>query len=186
MPGPFRCKADFYEAWQKGLLGNKPRTWDSVEEAVASGSAGEVALRYRGTGGGGPLVTGLHTYDLKAAVERLGVNGGWREGDFNVSEVVNGVWSVINGEVTRNENGLTLRFSTVADLMRPSLAKGGHNVRGLIAKVVLETLLWPTDYDTIMDLIDEYPDHVVEFSGYDRCVGVIPGRRMIVWEVRQY
>ena len=41
------------------------------------------------------------------------------------------------------------------------------------------------DYEWLMQLLDTY-DSVVEFSAYDRAVGILPIRNTIIWEVRNY
>jgi len=37
-----------------------------------------------------------------------------------------------------------------------------------------------------MELLDLYPDHVIEFSAAEVFVGDRPGRNAVVWEVRKY
>jgi hypothetical protein len=54
------------------------------------------------------------------------------------------------------------------------------------ADLLLKLVLNENSYDDLMVLLDEYPDHVVEFSAMEGCYGTVPNRNSIVWEVRQY
>ena len=41
-------------------------------------------------------------------------------------------------------------------------------------------------YDDLMELVELYPEHVIEFSATEGEVGLIRGRNHVVWEVRLY
>jgi hypothetical protein len=71
-------------------------------------------------------------------------------------------------------------------MMRDALHSSGKQVYDPIASAVLEKLLWPNDLDNLLAILECYPDHVVEFSAFDRTVGIIPGSSIIIWEVRLY
>ncbi|MEK7187328.1 MAG: hypothetical protein AAB691_00590 [Patescibacteria group bacterium] len=182
-----KSKKVFYELWNTGILGNKSRTWDSLKEAKASTFAGTVAIRYRGNRWGGPLIINLNIHQLENELDKL-TKQGWQKEDFNFSEQLSPdrITYLINGEVMRGSRGLELFYATENKLMREALGSSGRNVYGMQALEVLHLFLWPPDIESLMELLDIYPDHVVEFSGFDRKVGVLPNRRMIVWEVRLY
>ena len=55
---------------------------------------------------------------------------------------------------------------------------------GLAAKLIFDHVLWPSDRDDLDVLLQDYPNHVIEFTACDRAVGTIPGRNSIIWEVR--
>lgn len=42
------------------------------------------------------------------------------------------------------------------------------------------------DTDNLKRLLDLYPDHVIEFTVCGRELGVVPGCRTVIWEVRAY
>ncbi len=69
--------------------------------------------------------------------------------------------------------------------MRPAM-KNPDIATGLKAKIVLEQYLNPSDYDCIMELLDIYQDHIIEFSIFEKFVGNISHRNTIIWEVRNY
>ncbi|MCC7004419.1 hypothetical protein IT397_00665 [Candidatus Nomurabacteria bacterium] len=180
-------KRQFMDLWRKGLLGNRPRIWDTLREVKASGFSGLLAIRYIGLGGGGPFVVNLKLGELESEMRRI-VKAGWSESQFCfIEQITPGmVTYIINGEICRKEDGFWLHFSTENKFMRPALSQSPQNLRNLEAQMMLRKLLWPTDYEELMGLLEQYPDHVVEFSGFDRCVGIVPNRRMIIWEVRKY
>lgn len=70
-------------------------------------------------------------------------------------------------------------------MMREAM-KHAKRATGLRAQMILKELLWPSSYDDLMDLIDLFPEHVIEFGAHTRAVGVLPHRNTVVWEVRAY
>jgi len=44
----------------------------------------------------------------------------------------------------------------------------------------------PSSHDDWNELLERYPGHVLEVSIYDRCLGDLPNRNSLVWEVRKY
>lgn len=57
---------------------------------------------------------------------------------------------------------------------------------GTAARLVLARHLNENDRDDLAATLDRFPDHVVELSALDRCLGTVPHRRCVVWEVRGY
>lgn len=54
------------------------------------------------------------------------------------------------------------------------------------ARNVLARNLNENSFQDLHDLLDRYDDHVVELSALNRCIGTIPHRNAVVWEVRLY
>lgn len=179
-------KRQFYDLWDRGILGNKPHTWVSLDEAIESGFKGLVAIRYRGAFGNGPFVPNLTIDSLEEEVEKL-IVAGWKKEDFNFSEQLSPETAIylINGEVTRSHRGLELRFSRENKLMRDALQSSEENAYGMKANEVLKLCLRSNDREELLELLDTWPDHVVEFSGFDRPVGIYQ-THMVIWEVRLY
>jgi hypothetical protein len=92
---------------------------------------------------------------------------------------------ILNGEIQRNEHGLDLIYGIKPVVMREALQTPLY-VTGLKTKIVLEQYCNPKSYDMIMELLDNYPDHVIEFTVFDKDVGVMLGHNTIIWEVRKY
>ena len=182
---PITSKRRFYELWNRGELGNKPRTWKTVNELKQSIFNNTVAVRYVGTGlGGAPFIPNLSVDQVTSTLKKL-VKGGWSEKDFQISEQITDGY-IINGEIIRTSEGLALYYSLEDKLLREAFRSSGKQAIGLKASMILQHLLWPSDYEALMEINELYPDHAIEFSGFDRPVGVIRGRRVIIWEVRRY
>lgn len=107
-----------------------------------------------------------------------------REATFNESMPDEAL--TIQGEVTRAPGGLYLRCDRTPGLKMKDAMAVAKDAWGVHAKLVLDHFLWPNSLDDVEILLDTYPDHVVEFSTYDRAVGDQPRRNTIIWEVRSY
>lgn len=69
---------------------------------------------------------------------------------------------------------------------RAVMPSRGKTYVGLTAVSLLRSLLTPSSMSDLEALLEKWPDHVVELSALDRCLGTIPGRNAVVWEVRHY
>ena len=70
--------------------------------------------------------------------------------------------------------------------MREALAEQFEVVVGLQADQMLRREMTPSSYEDWRLLLDKYPGHVLEVSIYGCCLGDIPSRNALVWEVRRY
>ncbi len=178
-------KSQFYDLWQKGLLGNRPQAWPTLRDLRASGYDGLVTLRYRGQGGGGVAATHVRADDVPAKVAELATNG-VDAGRITFNESMPDENLLIQGEVARNVGGLDLTYSTEPGLPMRDAMREAKTAWGLVASLILNTFLDPNSRDDIETLLEMYPDAVVEFGSYDRDVGLLPRRNTVIWEVRHY
>ena len=179
-----RNKRDFLAAQAAGLTGNHLQTWATVTEYQASDFRRQVGLRSRIVGSRlNRFYIWPHEMDdalaeavsLDISIDSLYVN----ESPPQPEHVI------IQGEVTRNEHGLYIFYSTAGEVMRVAL-KTAVAVTGLKAKAILEYHMPAADLDDLYDIMDSYPESVIEFTIYDSKVGKIPNRRCLIWEVRNY
>jgi hypothetical protein len=179
-------KRIFTQLWLEGRFGNRPLIWHTIEEAIASGFRGEMLLRYYGNGHGGPLVRGLTAETLLTAVDSL-VAAGWSAKDFYVAEVIPDHYYRMNAKMMElpGHGGIWLEYSTVPAIMRESFRLGEKRVNGIRAKTILQTRVEPNDLEFLLSLLEDFPDHVVEFSSLSARAG-INRQRFIVWEVRNF
>jgi hypothetical protein len=68
----------------------------------------------------------------------------------------------------------------VTPCARPSVS------HGLRSRLILREAMTPASREDWQDLCERYPDHLVEVSVYDFCLGDLPNRNALVWEVRRY
>jgi hypothetical protein len=171
-----RNKKESKRLFGLGFFGNSVRQWDSIQEAEESGYKGLLVLRSLQTGG--RVIYHLTMAEAKKIEFVPGLNY------FN--EQLNGPDKRVTfqGEVCRSHRGLELRYSTENLPMRDAMEDARHAC-GLQALLLMQHFCCPPGYTKIMDLLDEYDGHVVEFTVFDVPCGELK-RNTIIWEVRDY
>ena len=191
LPKPVLNKRQNYGLWQGGAFGNKLRAWRTVDEWRDSGFAGQVVLRTV-QGGNGPCRYNLPPDEVESVVREWIVSGVASE-QIMVNEAAPEQHVILQGEYL-NDIYLVdgkigwgyLRYSRKLAQMRDALAAAPEIAQRLRSDLLLKLAMTPSSYDDWNELINRYPGHVLEVSIYDRCLGDIPGRNSLVWEVRRY
>lgn len=185
---PVKTKADFVTRFIAGEFGNRPPVWPSIKEYLASDYQGLVHLRSRH-----PADTSYYDVPRYQVAELWSsLTLAYREADYYISAMIPKEVErtlLIQGEVCQtigSNAGLALLYTTVALNMREALAERSTNIEGVRASIMLMYWLCPNSYEWLMELLNRYPQHVVEFSTYGRNTGVLPGFNTVFWEVRQY
>lgn len=173
MPAPTN-KADFYRRYDAGEFGNRPRTWPGIRALIADSSYnGLVVARSRHRGG--PCVAGI----TKEQARLL-------EGDFRFNERMEDSEMVLQGELLRGERGLQLWYSMEAGVIHREAMREPDYIELTAAQILLKSVTTPSSYDDLMELLDCYPEAVIEFGTYAGTVGHLPHRNHVIWEVRNY
>lgn len=171
----------------RGTFGNHLRQWNTVREVRQDGFKGLLMLRFRTSCG--PVAKDL-TVKQAGRVYRERLADGWRAEDMYFNEVLENQDALvtIQGELQRTHAGLYLLYSQAPMRMREALATDPHHVFGLTADHLLRRYCDPSSFDDLMELLDDYPDHVIEFTTCRCPVGslVERGRNTIIWEVRLF
>lgn len=181
MPEPVTSKRKFVRLYQRGAFGNRAPTWNGLDDYLSDDYHGLVHIRNRVAGG-------ATYYNVSPGV----VPYLWRKvtnsnsDSWYLSAMAPTEDTLIQGEVQRSPRVLDLRYTTVRQPMRNALANEQYHAYGLQAVCLLRYYLDPASYDWLQELLDLYPDHVVEFSTYECCWGTEPCRNTVVWEVRRY
>lgn len=186
---PVTNKRRNYELWTSGAYGNRLRSWRSVEEWRRSRFLGAVALRELG-----PTGEGRCAYTLcPETVECLyfsWIASGSRPEDVVVCEQAPDERLVVVGEYHHDplpdSSFRHFFFSRVRKPMRLALREGGQVAVGLRATAILRQAMTEASWRDFEELVLAYPGHVVEVSVYDHCLGDLPGRNALAWEVRRY
>ena len=173
-------KRDFVRRFLRNEFGNRTRTWDTLEEFLASGYMGLVHIRNRIAGG--PTYYNIAPEDLPAKFEQCLNIQPWST--WYLAEMAPNC-TIFQGEIQQGIGGYDLTYSLVNKPMREALRKQTLYVHGLRARLLMEHYLDPGDWDWIKSLMDEYENHVVEFSTYAVQCGTLD-RTTVVWEVRKY
>lgn len=193
MKTPVRNKTDMYRRLAAGEFGSTTRQFfDLMEwlEYVTANPRGNNWWGVRTMTPGGPCVLNceaIHVPPVVWAMEEAGHK-------VNISLMVDTVATVTAWlELWDSPTGLVVEGIEWPDTdggwtWRNSMPDPTKRKRweGVAARMVLARHLNENSLDDARDLIEAYPDHVIEMSALDRCVGVVPCRNGIVWEVRCY
>lgn len=185
MRDPITSKRQMYDPLSRGMLGNTIRQFFSVEEWRASGEAELYpAWGVRTLAPGGPC----RLYCPTAEVEATASLPEYRAAGVNISMMVDSVRrNTLMADLFMGTHGLEL-YGIVnpppGTNWRKDMPSMGRTYRFTAVRCILESVLTPSDREDLSELLEMYPGHVVEFSAYDRPVGIYPHRKAVVWEVR--
>ncbi len=157
------------------------RTWGTLEELASSGFPGPVNARNRKASG--KFVFNLDVPTLLTAWPLAEPPQNYYFNERPPDDKL-----LVQGDLTRTERGLQLVYNTTPGLTcreATTLCVPEH-AYGLTAQHWLQSTAWPSSYDDLMELLDCYPDGVVEFSIFSTAVGKLPHRNHVIWEVRNY
>lgn len=183
-----------YRLLHRGLFGNISPPFETLDDVLRHSETNDctygLRLRRRAPGGGAGFVMDVPAKALAARCDeyrRQGIKDS--EMQFSVywpEEAVK-----VKGVVTRAIGGASgpgyiLEYTTVKKPWGEAFAEGQVSVQGLRALYLLREWFDPASYDDLMTLFDQYPDSVVEFSVLEEYGGTVPGRNVLIWEVRDY
>lgn len=181
-------KLESFACYNAGLFGNHLKHWKNYDDfCLTAPIEGKYGLRYKDPrGGGGFFRTDMTWNETLLQYLKWTLNDKADPHLFHFGESLPVDRLVLQGEIMRSVYGLDFTYTRErGQPNRPSLWKERRRALGLEAKILVETLLWPKSYDNLMELLEIWPDGVVEFSAVDYECGVIPGHNAIFWEVRE-
>ena len=185
MKPPVANKADMYRRLSSGEFGNTVPQWFDLEQWEAE------SPRYQWWGvrtltPGGPCELNVHRDWVPLWVARF-ERDGFR---CNISPMVDRLSRVrMWANVWDSPTGLVLECilnPPHGASWRKLMPTNAKTYSGITARSLLSATLNENSHDDLRILLEQYPDHVIEFSALDRCFGTVPGRNAVVWEVRRY
>lgn len=182
---PVLSKRDFYRRWHLNEFGNRPGSWNSIEEAEAAGFQGPL-FGVRSTK---PMWSGFRRGILwrdRRKVWQEYVDQGEDPSTLRIGQDVPEDKRTLQGHVYRTHRGLDLEYSLKPGTVRDVMQSGFERAWGVKAKVILETYMCPSSFADLEAIFELYDGHVVEFTCFSVNVGLIPGRNTVIWEVRDY
>jgi hypothetical protein len=193
MMDPILTKERNYNLWQSGAFGSKLRSWRSVEEWRKSGFDGLIVLR-RLVAGAANCKYNLQSDQVDGVVAEWIASGATIDSIMVNEAAPDGDHIMLQGEYFNDAFGdghvATIPgyflYSKVHQQMRLALREESSHACGLRADLLLRGCMTPSSYEDFRAILELYPRHVVEVSIYDCCVGDVPGRNALVWEVRRY
>lgn len=180
-----RSKQEFYTLWETGCLGNRTQIFHCLEDAIMGTPDGMIGFREVGRAGGGKWQRSQD--HLEAAVIFMQ----WRceQRRFIMDDGVPNHRSTMQGEINRGIDGLYGYIAIGHGLppMRVSMAQGLHeHFYRVQVRALMQRYMDPASQDDVDALLELYPKATIEFTCFDVCVGNIPGRNTMFWEVRNY
>lgn len=177
-PKPVLTKQDFYARFYKGEFGNHGLMWKNYQEWYNSDYQLPIAIRTFKPGG--RCDYNIRCEEVEQRVEEFGKQ------ELNFSAMAPTERTLLQGEILLTVGGLHLFASKLKLPMRNALKDGGFHATGAIAYRLLRESCDPDSYDWIMQLCENYDEHVVEFSSFECDWGVIDRKNTVIWEVRRY
>lgn len=171
-------KGEMYRHLYAGRFGNYPQAWRSLAEIRASKYSGHVSIRSLQTSNPVKL---YHVPADQLAAKVASLPASHRDSGLVFSESPDDSKRTIQGEW----DGFNLTYSFYQAPMRLAFEKQLLHADGAKARWLLKKYLDASDYEWLDELLVDFPDHVIEFSGFSIRVGT-HRRRMICWEVRRY
>jgi hypothetical protein len=178
-------KSEYYQLYERGFFGNKPLTWNSIEEIVKSGWNGKICIRGKKGIARSKARFNLTLEETEKYLLELEKEGIPRINlTFNQSLPDEDL--LIQGEVMRSTRSYSLTYTTIKEPMNYALAKETLCAEGLTALNLIKSNLFPSSYEDLQTLFSIFPDSVIEFSSYRFPLGSLPNRNTLIWEVRNY
>lgn len=189
-PPPVLSKTDMYERLARGEFGNSIRQFFFIPDWAESDDFRKYPVwGVRTLTPGGPcrlncprdevLDTALgyriagHQVNISMMVDTVATVTAWLE-----------VWDSPLGLVVEGiEYPRTPEWTWRNSMPDPTRRKRWE---GIAARHVLARHLNENSRDDLAILLDQYPDHIIEMSSLDRCIGTVPHRNHVVWESRLY
>ena len=100
--------------------------------------------------------------------------------EYRILEAVppaNHILPVVQGEF----DGVYATVTFLNEPMRTALQKSSTH----ISRLQLFGIIGLEYYGQLMDIVEMFPDHTIEFSIYNRAIGRLK-KHLIIWEIRQY
>lgn len=181
MTTPITDKKEMYRRLNSGLLGHTLPAAETKEKAgalVLKYSHGKFAMRIKEAGG--------KTQFNLTAPEVMDQAYLLREGSWNMSPMLRDEHRVCYCHLLDGPGGWALHYTNSPKPARLKLSDGcvQKNLSGLAARMYLRGCMDVKGWDTLTELVDEYPDHVIEFSVMTSSLEAFGPTNTIFWEVR--
>lgn len=179
-----KTKEQFYRLYEMGIFGNRALAWDSYDELVKSSWKGDVCIRGKGI----PRTEVKYNIpfgEVRRVVDSM-LEKGIPESILRFNQSMPDHALSIQGEVMDYVKGFYLTYTEAKKPMNEGFRIDTKFLDGLNARMILKGRMDPSSFRDLEALFEIYRDSVIEFSTYEVCVGDIPGRNTVFWEVRNY
>jgi len=197
---PVLTKKDFVRRYAKGEFGNASPTWLNVSHFLRDNRTEGFYLRgdsdrhpnyverlfhIRNRVKGGPTWYNVKARNVTVVWEQC-LREGCDRKDLYISEMAPTERTTLQGELMYTDIGLQLYGTKVKKPMRDALKEHAFTLPPITALAAMRMYMDPISVDWIHILFERFPDHVVEFSVYNKSWGTVPHVNTVIWEVRKY
>lgn len=192
-------KDENYALCHAGGYGNRIRQWSSYKALRDSGYAEPVAVRVRmGSGGGGPSQFRVPQHEVEPLMKKWCDQYGISLNQFEFTEMADSPRILqgeyrndvleIDGRVVHGAFLHTFKTGPMPEALKAQRLspEGSLTAYGLRSDLIIRNAMTPSSYEDWQELLTRYPGHVLEVSVWEQCIGDLPHRNAIVWEVRYY
>lgn len=181
-------KSQFVERYNRGEFGNSSPSWDTIKsflkEFAGEWPSDKNLFHLRSKITGGPTRYNLAYLDIRNIYEIMPQEK--RDKEWYVSCMAPSRKTLIQGEIQRSINHYDLTYSWIKKPMREALKEQTLHLSGIQVPYLLKGYMDHNSYEWLQELLDLYPDHIVEFSTYSTQWGTVPNFNTVFWEVRKY
>jgi hypothetical protein len=170
-------KSESIRLLNAGRLGNHVRTWPSILAMRGSGYRGNVVIRsYKPSFA---TIYNLPQEHLDAMLASLAGNGHALD-TLYCNETCPDDRLILQGEII----GHSLTYSSARLPMKKALQVECRHAEGSACEAILRWAMNGSSYEDFLSLREQRPDAVIEFGCYEICLGNVPDRNTLIWEVR--
>jgi len=171
--------------YERGMFGNRLRTWPSIEAFLQSGFTGTVTMRHSGNDLGKFIAYEVPADQVLPKAQEWQSLYNLNIDEIKINESAPDYDLLWQGEIMRSTSFYCLTYSTEKTKMKTALLNAKH-MEGIGVLYLLKNTLTASSYDDVQELFDLYPDSIIELSVYGHCLGDRIGRNAIIWEIRNY
>lgn len=178
-------KKQMYRLLKEGRLGNTiPQYFDL--DSWDSSLVDLWGVRSNVAGGDKRMRLNVPVDQVKSYVEK-----NFKPGEFNLSPMID-KYAVLKANLVDTDKEPFVRslHYCINKLILPWRQNfkhcGFHSNSRYQIDAILKHHCWPSSYDMLRELLEEFPYHVIEFTITDRAVGLMPQHNVIIWEIRYY
>ena len=170
-----------YDLLIRGAFGNRLRMWTTDQAYLDSGFDGLVGIRCIGSG-----LPCRYYQPMSTAVQQANELRELYSCDVVYNEMSPDEKITIQGELSDGQDYYAVEYSTKKAHMRGALALERISVASRSMPAIIRRHFSERSLEDLYLILDQFPGCVVEFTAFNTYIGDLPGRNVIVWEVRHY
>lgn len=184
---PVTSKQEMYRLLAAGAFGNTiPQFFDIDEWERSADGARYAVWGVRTQVPGGPCRLNCPREEVRETAERPE----YQVAGINISMMIDAAFTVtLWADIFDSPTGLLVygvECPPPGGSWRALMPTRGRHYEGVSARMLLRRHLNPNSLADVEAVFERWPGHVLELSAVEGCIGVVPHRNHVVWELRNY